>query len=253
MVNRENNKTWIFNRPVYKPARYLLQPLFSRQKIFCTHFACAHSNGYTYHGHNFFLIFNIQNALIMSILALIRQKTGISQYQLAEYLDVSRSTINMVEQGLRNLPREASMRADALLITITENEKAANNNKKPAANDEAKTRKLSELAQEHNYKMQQCKHKAKRLQSKLDKIKKQTLQVTTRQEMLNTLKEHFPDAKKKEVDETWTAYQHVIIRNHLTNTVAEEDRLQAEIDMQLGYAAVHETILKKYWPDQFAK
>ena len=189
----------------------------------------------------------------MDILERIRHKTGLSQYQMAEYLDVSRSTINLAEKGLRNLPREASMRADALLNTITENEKTANHKKKPTANDEAKAKKLSELAQEHNYKMQQCEQKAKRLKRKLDKIKKQNLQVTTRQEMLTTLKEHFPDAKKKEVDETWTAYQHVIIRKHLTNTIAEEERLQAEIDMQLGYAAVHETVLKKYWPDQVIK
>jgi transcriptional regulator with XRE-family HTH domain len=189
----------------------------------------------------------------MDMLEVIRQKTGISQYKLADFLNVSRSTINLAEKGLRRLPREASLRATALFLTITENEKAAKNKHKQTAASDDKTKMLLDLAGEHNFKMQQCRSRARALQRNLDKVKKQNLQLTTKQEMINALKQHFPLIKKNEVDETWLAYQEVIIKRQVSKPNVEEERLQAEIDMQLGYAAVHETILKKYWPDQFAK
>lgn len=183
---------------------------------------------------------------VMDILKMIRQKTGISQYRMAECLGVSRSLINLAEKGLRSLPPEASMRALALIHTINQNETTATNEKKTAAPSENKWEKISSLADEHYGKMKDYQFKATMLERKLDKIKNRNLQVTTRQEMVNALKENFPFIRKKGIDDAWLAYQEVIIKQHIITSDTEEERLQAEIEVLLAYAAAHEIQWEKF-------
>ncbi|MEO8772207.1 MAG: helix-turn-helix transcriptional regulator [Ferruginibacter sp.] len=182
----------------------------------------------------------------MDMLEVIRHKTGLSQYKMAEYLCVSRSSIKMAEKGLRKLPHEAEMRAIALFHTINQNEQKANNQKETAPSSESKTKKISKLAGEHSRKMKDFQFKAMVLKRKLEKIKKRNLQVITRQEMVTALKENFPFIKKKGIDDSWLAYQEVIIEEYNSTSDNDEEGLQGEIEVLLAYAAAHEIQWKKY-------
>jgi len=103
----------------------------------------------------------------MKALTAIRKQLGLTQHQLADLLQVSRSAINLYELGKRSLPVAAMIRLAQLEISYNQAEQQGKTDFqeiKTAASEE-NTRRLATLLQG---KIQACRDKAALLQQQLD-------------------------------------------------------------------------------------
>lgn len=177
----------------------------------------------------------------MKLLVEIRNKTGISQQKLAEFLNVTRSQVNMAEQGLRNLPKEAFLK----LVEMDKAISATGKLKIPAVrrpDDET----FKKLKGDHEFKMQGHLNMAKGLKLRLNKLLKSQAQEDTKQEMIAGLSETSLPTSEDNSEERWMTYHGDQGRNKIQKNNATIHALSISIDLHLGYAAVHEKILKEH-------
>jgi transcriptional regulator with XRE-family HTH domain len=179
----------------------------------------------------------------MNSLKEIREKTGWSQYRLAEYLGVSRSLVNLAEKGLRTLPTETLIKVSVIALQLYENEKL--NEKGPAnkAHDEEAAKELKILAAHHKKKMEDLQYKISVLQVQLGEISNLNRQASSRLTLIETLKKGKAKFQNKTIrDDKWLAWQDLDTQSYIQKKgMAKQLRLENEITVLSGYAAVHET------------
>ena len=170
----------------------------------------------------------------------IRQKTGLSQQALAEFLDVSRSAVNMAERSLRDLPSSAYIKLGELATHLDEG--GENKKTSPSPGDDTT---LEELKSYHQKKMDDHLFTAKRLQRILVKLERSHMQGETKLKLVDALSKKTPKTGEKNSDEEWLEYHAGKGTRKMQKNTPAIQKLTIEIEMHLGYAAVHENILNK--------
>ncbi len=170
----------------------------------------------------------------------IRKKTGLSQQQLADYLGISRSLVAMAEKSLRDLPKTALSKLTAMENVISTAEK----NKKaiPETADEKITKKIKSF---HQIKMEDHLFRAKMLQRRLAAMLKSNEQADVKLKLIDGLSKKTAQTQKNKFDDHWLEYHDQKGRKKIFKNFHVIQMLTLDIEVQLGYAAVHEKILNK--------
>ncbi len=177
----------------------------------------------------------------MSTIKEIRKVTGLSQYQIASWLGVSRSLVQLVEKGERSLPKNASDKLYAMNM-FTEQVKGSTPEDQEIPLNKSTREKI---ALQHKRKMERYLHKATGLQIQLKKIKATRPQAFSRlaliQELRNNNTEWFT---KTAQDNKYLELMQWFTENHIAAEKFEEPEiLQDRINTLLAYAEIH----KKHW------
>jgi len=174
----------------------------------------------------------------MSILKEIRELTGLSQKQLAEWLGVSKSLVQFAENGQRNLPKEASAKLIAMTLPLQDLKDAAKANRSTAA---VAFTNPAKLALHHKRKMTFHRRSAHALQQQLDKLTLRHPKLRARLALFDAMKKvDTASYKATDRDNTWLELMEWFSQDRIPATGPEEQELlRDKIEVHLAYAEVH--------------
>ncbi len=176
----------------------------------------------------------------------IRDKTGLSQSQLALYLGVSRGMVNLVERGERELSGEAANKLSFLYLQLIQNEQKANKvntKEKPLPSEKWKSQQTTF----HNNRILEYEYKAAVLKRKISKMFNDFSKTNIRLNLLNNAGDNArKQIKKNNTDGLWFDTLHSLATSELDKiSVDTQHGLEIEMNLMLGYADVHRSIIKK--------
>lgn len=175
----------------------------------------------------------------------IRKKTGISQYQLALYLGVSRSLINLVERGDRDLHGLASEKLTFLYIQLLETEKQqkeSKNNSDPSPSPAW----MDEQVIFHKNKIRDYTLKILQLEKRIKKTNVQFVKNETKLNLLSNAESMKGKlSRKNSADDLWFTF--LTAKANQQKKLSGMDTTQSlemEKKMFEGYKEVHVKLLK---------
>lgn len=173
----------------------------------------------------------------------IRQQLSLTQQDLADYLQVSRSTINMYELGKRSLPTVAMMKLAQLEITFKEISDDTRLVPAETASYAAKDNNAKHIAALQT-KISQCRNTASALQAHLQSMQQQYNSIACMlfaiKERMQQLPVNMAGEKEKLVLEI---QQYQFGQKIISVNREEQFLLQNEISLLLYTAALYESAL----------
>jgi transcriptional regulator with XRE-family HTH domain len=161
----------------------------------------------------------------------LREATGLSQQQLADYTITTRATISMFESGLRPMPTVAMQQLTELFLLLPPNTNAENIS---LVTNELTQQALETDKEVKNYK-RQCSFKLHRKQQQLKQLQTNYAQCLTLLQGLRSLRQQLPQNEANSYRHTWikVAEQETIER--LTNcSLAKQQVIQLQIEQLLS-------------------
>lgn len=177
----------------------------------------------------------------MNLLKEIRYRYGLSQYQLANFLHISRSLIYFAEKGTRSLPVDALTKLNRLFTFIesVKKETVSIQGNEPGNND------LEKLHLMIHFQIAFCDFKIKRLENRLTKMKvayhKNLIQAILAACLLNELTE------MNEINRSRLWYEiqsENSSRNLAINGPVAQAGLQLKVDVLQAQKIIYEEFLK---------
>lgn len=176
----------------------------------------------------------------MNYLVRLRKNSGLSQKDVADYIGVSRSLVNLAEKALRELPKEAK----AKLADLEDLVNAPDFNKKPVKetfDDEG----VQEFKTYHQLKMRDFLFKAEGLRRRLKVMVEAQQKAALKFKLVNGLSNSNTKNSKNKMHAIWTKNHELQSGSKLKKSIPAIRMLTYDIEVLMGYAAVHEKILKK--------
>ncbi len=181
----------------------------------------------------------------MSSIREIRELTGLSHKQLAEWLGVSKSLIWYAETGERSLPQAALLKLSALVALAEGLKKEVKAVARPGEKLVSNPAKLAAL-----HKKKEAVHlgSAQSLQAQLQKLKVRHPQLDTRLALFDALRNDAPEwYAATDADITWMELTEWFSRDRMPLTgLEQQELLQDKIDMHLAYARLHRLQKERY-------
>lgn len=174
----------------------------------------------------------------MSAITEIRELTGLSHAQLAEWLAVSKSLIIYAEKGDRYLPSRASQKLNAMILLVQQLKQETAKAGKPAKETYSNPAKL---AARHKQKMEYHRRSALGLQIQLRRLKARHPQLNARYALFDAMKNaDFDWYRASAGDKTWMEMIEWFGDEKLSATgLEQQELLQDKIEMHLAYAELH--------------
>ncbi len=175
----------------------------------------------------------------------IRELTGLSHKQLAEWLGVSKSLIWYAETGERSLPQAALLKLSALVALAEGLRKEV---KAVARPGEKLVSNPGKLAARHKKKQEFHESSARALERQLLISKKKHPQLDNRLALFHALRNDAPAwYSVTEADITWMELTEWFSRDRMPLAgLEQQELLQDKIDMHLAYARLHRLQKEKY-------
>ena len=190
---------------------------------------------------------NVDTKLIhMKILLEIRKRTGLSQYDIAGLIGVSRSLISMAEKGLRDLPKDAFEK----LMALDRVNSGAETDKRSIL-PETDDKLLKKLRAHHEKKLGFYLHRATGLQRRLALSLSSYQQFDSKLKTIYGLTEADGKSSKKTAKNGWVEYHEFMSKKGITQKLMSMQKLGIDLEIQQGYAAVHERALLKLDKGEF--
>ena len=178
----------------------------------------------------------------MNSILRLRKKCGLSQQAVADYIGVSRSLVNLAEKGLRELPKAA-------LIKLGELEKIAGAAEfdKQSATEHLDKKLSKELKDYHKFKIEEYLYRAEGLKRQVVALSNSHKKTGAKLKLVNGLAKSNSKTGKNKAEHIWTKYHEQQSSGKLSKYNATMDMLIQDTEVLLGYAAVHEKMLKKFF------
>lgn len=173
----------------------------------------------------------------MSAIKEIREITGLSQYELADWLGVSRSMIYLAEKGKRNLSSAANIKLSATLLL----QQSVKNKKKEDAAGENKDSIRLMLIEEHKKMIRSHESKVKKVEKDISKLRSARPKAVSKAALLKALQEQdLTFFNKSSTDKKWLEIMEWLSRHRLTGfTTGSEALLLEKKEIHLAYAGIH--------------
>ncbi len=181
----------------------------------------------------------------MSSIREIREFTGLSHKQLADWLGVSKSLVWYAETGGRNLPAAARLKLNALVLLL-QGLKAGSTT--PVAPGQRLVSNPALLAERHRQKEAFHRRSAAALQRQLSKLQTKRPQLNTRLALFEALRHEAPHwYRVTDADTTWMELTEWFTRDRMPLTgLEQQELLQDKIDTHLASAELHRQRKEKY-------
>ncbi len=174
----------------------------------------------------------------------VRNDLKLTQQELADYLQVSRSVINMAERGARSLPGHAFIRLCALETALAKARQPAASTGWGATISHPDLNK-DELLTALRNRVTLCSREAEELKRKAVQMSIVYSQLTTLQSALQELQVD-PDETIAAKDEKWLAVQRAKVSSRLSSvSLAKQCILQLRMNALLAEAAEAEKTIKR--------
>ena len=179
----------------------------------------------------------------------IRTQLDLTQDMLAAYLGVSRSMLNMYEQGKRKLPTPALIKLGRLEMAYHAGMLAATNR----AGDDATAsiKNISEIVQNLQRRATACRRQAAELDRKLQLAQQESRHLHTVIQLPELLKGNNSTTANTAADKLWLEILEEKARKQSAQSAAEKFILQHRLLLLLNEAAAHEAAIDRLQPGRF--
>ncbi len=185
----------------------------------------------------------------MSALREIRQKTGLSQYEMASALQVSRSLIYLAEKGQRELPRPARMKLYEMTASVNNPDQMNPSLLEQPTRSAKRTADIETMITRNKADMDRCRLNAETLKSKMTLIQKKHEQMVSRLLLLravsgeNTVKGFSDEGPDKD----WITGMNVIANYELAKIDEwAQEKIKDEIELMEACEKIHRRHWKKW-------
>lgn len=178
----------------------------------------------------------------MNSILRLRKKSGLSQQAVADYIGVSRSLVNLAEKGLRELPQKARIKLEELekIAGMVEFDKKS-------AIELLDAKATKELKDYHKFKIEEYLYRAEGLKRQVVALSQGHQRTSAKLKFVNGLAKSNAKTGKRRADHIWAEYHEQQSSEKLSKYNATMEMLIQDTEVLLGYAAVHEKILKKFF------
>lgn len=175
----------------------------------------------------------------------IRKILSLTQQELADLLQVSRSTINLYELGKRSLPNDVAIKLGQVMIAYTQ----AEQNKIQhvhTGRSYAEEENTARLVKELQLKASECRAMAAKVLQQLQAMQEQYQRVAFRLTMIGSWMENIPEGTAGEKARLYYEIQSEEISRKLIPVGPQEQySLQYLVELLLSNATAHENALDK--------
>lgn len=177
----------------------------------------------------------------MEALKEIRELIGLSQQKMADWLNVSRSLVYLVERGERELPEKANYKFLAMLSKLEQIKQKTGVGKTALVS-------AGKLAELHQKEMEKHRQQAVKLQGRLRKLQGSNTYLQSRLALFDIMKDHEAQGyKTTDADKKFIEFMEWFTNQELPPTAIEQQELlQDKIDTHLAYADLHQQRLGMY-------
>lgn len=179
----------------------------------------------------------------------IRTQLDLTQDMLAAYLGVSRSMLNMYEQGKRKLPTPALIKLGRLEMAYHAGMQAATNR----AGDDAisSIKNIPEIVENLQRRATACRRQAAELDRKLQRAQQGSRHLHTVIQLPELLNGNITATANTAADNLWLEILEGEARKQAARSAAEKFILQHRLQLLLNEAAAHEAAIDRLQPGRF--